>query len=226
MLVDIDVWAGDIYAGTLPQICVFTGEPARGVHSVRYSAHPRWVWALLFAGILPFIVGVMLTRRTATGSLPMCARALRRFVMLRVASLVILVVLPAICFVAAWLVSGSSSDAAGWLVLAGFLELILGAIGCTLWAGFITVAGSVEDRPGWGRWVLLKGVNPTFAAAVQLLYQSRMPQWQIGTVPTSFAGVALPDGYAPASAPPGWLPPPWTAGAPGPVAPPQPPPVA
>lgn len=89
MLVDLDVWAADIYAGTLPKLCVFTGEPTRGVHSVRYSSFPRWVYALLFAGILPFFAGILLTRRTVTGKLPMSAKALRRFVVQRAASVVV-----------------------------------------------------------------------------------------------------------------------------------------
>lgn len=214
MLVDVDVWAGDIYARTLPPICVFTGQPTRGMHTVRYSRFPTWVWALLLAGVLPFLVGMLLTRRTVTGGLPMCAGALKRFIVLRVATLVILVVIPAICFVTAWLVSGSASDTAGKLVLAGFADLIVGAVACMLWAGSITIAGSIEDRPGWGRWVRLKGVNPTFAAAVQRLHASRMPQWQIGTVPLGFAAVGLPDGYAPPQPPVGWMPPQWSSSAP------------
>jgi hypothetical protein len=227
VLVDIDVWAGDIYAGTLPPICVFTGEPTRGMHTVRYSTFPRWVWALLFAGVLPFIVGVILTRRTVTGTLPMCAKALKRFVVLRIVTLVVIVLVPAALFIAAWLVSGSSNstNAAPLLVLAGLIDIVVGAVGLTLWAGSITVAGAIDDRPGWGRWVRLKGVNPTFAAAAQRLYASRMPQWQIGTVPTGFAAISLPDGYAPPRGPFGWTPPQW-GGAPfaGTGMPPSPPP--
>jgi hypothetical protein len=169
VLVDLDVWAGDIYAGGLPQLCVFTGEPTRGVHSVRYSSFPRWVYALLFAGILPFFAGVLLTRRTVTGKLPMSAKALRRFVVQRAAGVVIVVV---------------------------------------------------------GRWVRLRGVNPTFAVAVRRLYAGRMPQWQIGTVPTSFANYPLPEGYGPPQSLPSWIPPPWNAAFPvaGGAGPPQPPP--
>ncbi len=152
MLVDLDVWAGDIHAGSLPQICVFSGEPTRGVHTVRYSTFPRWVWALLFAGLVPFIVGVALTRRTVVGTLPMNVRALRRFVVQRVATLVIVAGIP-----------------------------------------------------------------------VQRLYAGRVPQWQVGTVPTSFAHVPLPAGYAPPPPPPGWSPAPWNVGGVS-SAPPVPPP--
>jgi len=226
VVVDLDVWAGDIYAGTLPQLCVFTGEPTRGVHSVRYSSFPRWVYALLFAGILPFFAGILLTRRTVTGKLPMSAKALRRFVVQRAASVVIVVVVPVLCFVAAAVVSGSSPDASGPLVLAGVLVLLLGGAVCSIWGGIISIAGPVDDRPGWGRWVRLRGVNPTFAAAVRRLYAGRMPQWQIGTVPTSFANYPLPEGYGPPQSPPSWIPPPWNAAFPvgGGAGPPQPPP--
>jgi hypothetical protein len=228
MLVDVDVWAGDIYAGTLPQLCVFTGEPAPGVHSVRYSSFPRWVYALLFAGILPFFAGVLLTRRTVVGKLPMSARALRRFVVQRAATLIIMVIVPVLCFVAAAAVSGPAPDATGTLVPAGFLVLIFGGAACAIWGGSISIGGVVEDRPGWGRWVRLRGVDPTFAAAVRRLYAGRMPQWQIGTVPASFANYPLPDGYGPPWSPPGWMPPPWNAAFPmgGAASPPQPPPVS
>ncbi|GAC1582344.1 MAG: hypothetical protein NVS3B18_15820 [Candidatus Dormibacteria bacterium] len=228
VLVDLDVWAGDIYAGTLPQLCVFTGEPTRGVHSVRYSSFPNWVFALIFLGIAPFFVGFLLTRRTVTGTLPMCAKALRRFVIQRAARLVIVVVVPVACWVAAAAVIGSSADASGRLVAAGFAVLILGATACSIWGGAISLGGYVEDRPGWGRWVRLRGVDPAFAAAVQRLYAGRMPQWQIGTVPTSFMHYPLPAGYGPPQSPPGWFPPPWNASFPigGAASPPQPPPAS
>jgi hypothetical protein len=226
MLVDLDVWAGDIYAGTLPQLCVFTGEPTPGVHSVRYSSVPRWVYALLFAGVLPFFAGVLLTRRTVVGKLPMSARALRRFVVQRAATLVIVVVVPVLSFVAAVAMSGSSSGASAPLGLAGFLVLLIGGTVCAIWGGAISIGASVEDRAGWGRWVRLRGVDLTFAAAVHRLYAGRMPQWQIGTVPTSFANYPLPEGYGPPQSPPGWMPPQWNAAFPAAGAgfPPQPPP--
>jgi hypothetical protein len=224
VLVDVDIWAGDIHAGSLPQICVFTGEATRGVHSVRYSTFPRWVWALLFAGILPFFVGVLLTRRAVTGSLPMGVRALRRFVVQRAAGVVIVAVIPALFFIGGLVVLGPSPTTGGSLLATSFLVLFVGGIVCTIWGGAISISGSVEDRPGWGRWVRLRGVNPTFAAAVQHMYAARMPQWQIGTVPTSFANVTLPEGYGPPMSPPGWLPPPWNAAVPvGPSPPPAPP---
>ena len=90
---------------------------------------------------------------------------------------------------------------------AGFFLAVGGFIMCSLWAGAISIAGSVGDRPGWGRWVRLRGVNPTFAVAVRRLYASRMPLWQMGTVPASFTGYSLPEGYAPAPGPSGWVPP-------------------
>jgi hypothetical protein len=208
VLVDIDVWSGDLYAGTLPQICVFTGQPTPGVHSVRYSSTPRWTIALLFAGILPYLIGLGLLRRTVTGKLPMCPAALRRFVVQRVASIAIVVVAPIACVVTGGvLLSSSGTDAGGWLVVAGVVLAVGGFVACSLWAGLITIAGSVDDRPGWGRWVQLRGVNPTFAAAVRRLYASRMPQWQIGTVPASFVGYPLPAGYGPPPSPAGWAPP-------------------
>lgn len=217
MIVDIDVWSGDIYAGTLPQICVFTGQPTPGVHTVRYSTTPRWVIALLFAGILPYLVGVRLLRRTVTGTLPMCPAALRRFVVQRAVTLGVMVAAPILCLVVALIAGG---EAAAWLVLAAFGLVVVGGIACSLWAGSITIAGVVEDRPGWGRWVRLRGVNPTFAAAVRRMYAGRMPQWQMGTVPSSFAGYPLPPDYAPLSGPSGWVPP----GSVTPVAPMPPPP--
>lgn len=63
--------------------------------------------------------------------------------------------------------------------------------------------------------------NETFAAAVHQLYGGRMPQWQMGTVPLSFEGVALPADYAPLPAPAGWSSPPPRVG--WPDAPPPPP---
>jgi hypothetical protein len=207
VIVDVDVWSGDLYAGTLPPICVLTGQSTPGRHSVRYSSAPRWTIALLFAGVLPYLVGSRLLTRTVTGSLPMCAAALRRFVVQRAATIVIVVIAPLLCLVAGGLILGSGGAVGGSLLLAGFGLVVVGAIGCSIWSGAIGIAGVVEDRPGWGRWVRLRGVNPTFAAAVQHMYAGRMPQWQIGTIPSSFVGHPLPAGYAPPAGPAGWVPP-------------------
>jgi hypothetical protein len=215
MLVDLDVWAGDLYAGSLPPICVFTGQATPGIHSVRYTTAPRWVIALLFAGVIPYLIALMLLRRSVTGTLPMCPRALRRFVVQRIATLVIVVVIPIACFgVGGWLASTSANAAGTAVILAGAALFVCGLVACSIWAGAIGIAGRIDDRPGWGRWVRLRGVNPTFAAAVHRLYRNRAPEWQIGTVPPAFIGVPLPRGYAPAPGPVGWLPPRGPAGPP------------
>ncbi|MBJ7595188.1 MAG: hypothetical protein JF886_10070, partial [Candidatus Dormibacteraeota bacterium] len=65
MATSVQVWEGDLYAGTLPPICALTGEATSGLDQVRYRTTPRWVVLLIFFGFVPFLVAWLLTRRVA-----------------------------------------------------------------------------------------------------------------------------------------------------------------
>jgi hypothetical protein len=62
----------------LPNVCCVCGQAATRDRSETLTWTPPWVFALVFFGVLPWVFGVMLTRRSAPLTLPVCDRHLRR----------------------------------------------------------------------------------------------------------------------------------------------------
>ena len=193
------VWEGDLYAGSLPPICVLTGEPAEQRLSVRYTTTPSWVVLLLFLGVVPAIVGWLLTRRTARGSLPLSARGAavlsRRH---RLALGAILVGVP--LAIGGGTFAGALDPNVGGLVLCVLLVVaLLLVLAATRAYTPNAVRAHVEEPTPWGRWVQLHDVSDAFALAVQRMYADRA---------VHMYGMPAP----PVAMPPG-TPSPWAIGA-------------
>jgi len=58
----------------LVPVCVHCGRPATGRHNQTFEWHPHWAVLLLFAGLVPGVVAMLLTRQQMRVSLPVCAR--------------------------------------------------------------------------------------------------------------------------------------------------------
>ena len=169
----VRVWEGDLYLGAFPPLCAVTGEPTSGRYAVRFSTTPRWVFLLIFLGVAPFIVGSLLTRRVASGSLPMSARARRLLARNRIMEPVALLAAFLSVSAAALITSVWAPDAGAWIVVAGLLAILVTCVPFGHWMRRHAVFGYVEEPTPWGRWVVLSNVNPTFASAVEAMYAQR-----------------------------------------------------
>jgi len=167
------VWDGDLYAGTLPPICALTGEATSGLQPVRFRTTPSWVVLLIFLGIVPFIVAWLLTQRVAGGVVPMSPRAMRRLHDRRRRAVLVFLAVPAV-FIVAGLASAPFSATVPTVVsVVGFITTLAAIPACMMWYSAATLRGFVEEPNPWGRWVRLWNVDPTFAAAVQRMYEQR-----------------------------------------------------
>ncbi|MBJ7596413.1 MAG: hypothetical protein JF886_16420, partial [Candidatus Dormibacteraeota bacterium] len=197
--------------------CALTGEATSGLDQVRYRTTPRWVVLLIFFGFVPFLVAWLLTRRVASGVLPLSPGATRRLAVHYMVSLGVCVGIPVICLAAAWPVSQLYTDAAGWLVGIGVFGTLIAVLVSSIWYGRISVRGYVLEPGPWGRWVQLDNVNPTFAAAVERMYALRAAQLRsVGypLFPPPMPGTPPPYAAGLATVPP---PPPAPAGLGGPA---------
>jgi hypothetical protein len=176
MVNDVAVWEGDLFAGALPPICVLTGEAGAEVRAVRYQSLPAWVFLLILFGIVPFLVGYLMTRRLASGWLPMSPRARRRLAALRLLGVGLAVGLPVLTFFAAWTSTLIDPDITGPAFLVGLLISGVAIFAVDRWYRAEAIRGFVGDAGPWGRWITLYNVNPTFAAAVERMYTQRANQ--------------------------------------------------
>jgi hypothetical protein len=62
----------------LPTVCCVCGQAATRDRSETLTWTPPWVFTLIFFGVLPWLLAVMLTRRTADVLLPVCDLHRRR----------------------------------------------------------------------------------------------------------------------------------------------------
>ena len=57
--------------GLLPQVCALTGEPTDDVKSRKFMWNPPWVAITLLAGLLPYVIIALITRKNMTVELPL-----------------------------------------------------------------------------------------------------------------------------------------------------------
>lgn len=76
----------------VPAVCALHGRPVGRGRPVWLNAYPSWVWVFVLLGLLPYFLARAATRRTLTiQSWPVCDRCVRRRVVLRAASIAVVV---------------------------------------------------------------------------------------------------------------------------------------
>jgi hypothetical protein len=197
---DVNVPAVWLAQGYLPRTCARHGVPAST--SCKRSFHtkpPLWVYILILASVLVFLIVVLVMRKTVSGHLPACASCTaerRRYLGSVLGGWVATVAL----FIAAGLTSS------GALLLLGFAA-VLAALVWSCCGDLQRVHGSLTADQVW---VTLRGAHASFAD--QLQQALRPPPQPVVTpapteAPASYAAVsppALPSPSPGASAPVGY----------------------
>jgi hypothetical protein len=157
--------------GRLPAVCVVTGAPATSNLRRRYATTPGWVGCLFFISWFALLIAWVATRRSATGSLPVCTAVAERVQRRRT----VMVWLAALCAVA-WVAIIPVSALPPLSPVANPLGLTLGAVGlialicsgvASLMEGSaLRVRGCVVEDGFGQRWVQLRGVHPAFSRAL------------------------------------------------------------
>ena len=146
-------WVGQSY---LPPICARHGGPATSFRRAKfYTRAPVWTYVLIPFGLLIFAIVTLSIRTTVPSRLPTCGQCSadrRRFIAGVISLWVATVAVIALGI-------QISNDA---LVILGFFAIVLDLIACFT-GDYFRVGGFVsQDRV----WVTLKGVDDSFAAAI------------------------------------------------------------
>jgi hypothetical protein len=147
----------------VPGCCTRHGEPATQPRATALiSRPPGWTYALLLAGALPFLIAVMVLRKTVTSpAWPFCARcvALRKTLLLR--GLGTLGLAAAVFVLGIALASAGSDVAVVFVVLLAAVLVITGIVVTTRSAAPLLARAVVS---GDGQWVVVREADERFAA--------------------------------------------------------------
>lgn len=147
----------------VPSVCTRHGDPAVDrPKTIFQSRPPAWSYLLILIGALPFVVVVMVLRKTVTApGWPLCARCRgrRRALRLVAGALFLLTVLS----FAVALTSSGNNALVGATIFVGFVTFLASVVALNLAAEGVLVRGAVTHD---GHSVRLRNVSPAFARAL------------------------------------------------------------
>lgn len=114
------------HGAVLPQNCVKCGRPtSESLLKRRFSWHPEWYVVLIFVGILPYLIMVMVASKRMIVQIPLCSKHREQYKALRLAGAFLLLgSIPEMIAAARWL----PENYQGVGILAGFMALLAGLI--------------------------------------------------------------------------------------------------
>jgi predicted lysophospholipase L1 biosynthesis ABC-type transport system permease subunit len=146
----------------LPSVCCCCAKPASVEKATKFVWHPPWVFAVaVLVGVLPLVLLLPLTRRSATFPLPFCdahSRRGRRGAKVLLAGLALAAAVAA----AGYYLVLPADASLGWNVL-------IGSAGVAAVTGLVAafIAGTRVRAKEIGDWsVTLDGVSAAFALAI------------------------------------------------------------
>jgi hypothetical protein len=158
--------------GYLPEVCACCDEPATSTRTKQMSWCPPWVGVLIIAGLLPYLIVMLILTKRATVQVPFCERHKGHWLyrnLLIGGTFVLFALLAVAGFAAAMVFGGPRQDD-----LFGFV--CLGTFGLGLvWLIITIVAQNTAIRPKeiTDSEILLAGVSGAFVDAVQEADSSR-----------------------------------------------------
>ncbi len=149
----------------VPYVCMKCGADAVLEKKTQFAWYPPWVWVLLFAGVLPYIILVMVITKRQRVMVPLCDHHKNHFLfrrILRAVGWLAFFGAPAL-FVLGFIITPNRGDLAsflctGWIGLIGFYFL-----------GLEVSSLLTKIRPSriTDREIVLTNVSPEFATAVE-----------------------------------------------------------
>lgn len=109
-----------------PRLCMRCGQPTRDSVTQKFAWNPPWVPVLILAGLLPYLLVAIVTRKTMRIAAPMCGRHRGHW---RVRQLY--VVLGLFAWIAYWILVGVMSDE--WPATAANAAFFVGIFGPLAW---------------------------------------------------------------------------------------------
>ena len=152
----------DLERGDLPAVCAKTGDPCDGLVRDTLRVVPAWVAALVYAGVVPFLILRLYASRRVEAKLPIAPARVRRIRGL-VRGAWIAMVVGAAGLASAIFGAGAIGVVALLAGLVAYLAIVF--VGDLLWLG--AIASRRTDV------VILTRVHPEFARALSRQYDTR-----------------------------------------------------
>jgi hypothetical protein len=151
----------DLERGDLPAVCAKTGVPCDGLVRDTLRVVPAWVAALVYAGVVPFLILRLYLSRRVEAKLPIAPARVQRIRSLVRAAWIAIVVAAA----------GLASAIFGAGVV-GVLALLVGVVAYLgiVFAGDLLWVGAIASRRS--DVVILTRVHPEFARALRAQYDA------------------------------------------------------
>jgi hypothetical protein len=151
--------------GLLPPVCALTGVPTEDVKRKGFAWQPGWVSILILAGLLPYLIVVLIMRKTMTVGVPLVREKHGHWAWRTLVGLGC--ILASIALIVAGLALGGTSDrdpppAAGVCFAAGMIGFL-----ASLVVYIILNTGCIRPTEITDRDITLVKVHPNFVAALE-----------------------------------------------------------
>jgi hypothetical protein len=162
--------------GSLPNLCMRCGQPALMHKSKKFSWFPGWVYLLLLAGLLPFVIVALIMTKRKWVDVPLCEAHRRLFLWPQLFILGGVVALVLLAIFAVSLLgrpAGSPEAQLGGILCPGwYLGGLVWLIAVALWLGLLIRPQEITDSS-----ITLRNVSPEFARAFREARQSAADEW-------------------------------------------------
>jgi hypothetical protein len=156
--------------GGLPRVCMRCGAPATLFKTKNFSWYPSWVYILLLAGLLPFVIVALIMQKRMRVPAPLCDRHKYHWVWPTVAAVVALLLLLGMLFggmaLGGALEGAVDKDLQGTLMAVWFLG-VFGLFLACLVAACVIQARAIRPVEITDRSITLTNVAPAFVDAVE-----------------------------------------------------------
>jgi hypothetical protein len=161
---DVSIWASQLKAGTLPPVCVKSGEAAHSKLTFEFVGPASGGWLLSAAVLALFLGPIRPGGRRARGSLPLTQRWRRTFLAFRGAAIATAVIAFVVLFSTR---AAPPSWRPGWVGFA-FGCIALCFVILAVYGG-LKPKGYVYATPEGQAWVQLRDVHSNFANAIEAM---------------------------------------------------------
>lgn len=160
---------GEASRGHLPEVCIVCGEHGDDFRSKNMAWHPPWIAVLILLGLLPFLIGVLLTQQKMHVQVPFCpahrnhwsVRSLTTW--LSFLGIVIVGVIIMAVFINLDNQRGRGNDAVFGFGCLAWVALLVAWIVLALVLNFTAVRPQEIQES----FIILKGVHPQFIDALE-----------------------------------------------------------
>jgi hypothetical protein len=149
----------------VPHVCMKCGADAVAEKKTQFAWYPPWVWILILAGVLPYIILAMVMTKRQRVMVPLCDQHKHHFLYGRIFRAVgwLAFIGAPVLFVVGLAISPRRGELAGVLCWGWLGLVVLYFIALKVWALLTKIRPSeITDRD-----IILTNISPEFASAME-----------------------------------------------------------